>query len=89
MKALRWGLPLAIFGVLVVFLFVGLYRDPREVPSPLIDKPAPAFRLADLAQPARQVGTDDFKVFVQCEETAMPVPFRLGKENGKWLFRSI
>ena len=61
MKALRWGLPLAIFGVLVVFLFVGLYRDPREVPSPLIDKPAPAFRLADLAQPARQVGTDDFK----------------------------
>ncbi|MBL8787197.1 MAG: hypothetical protein JNJ59_19995 [Deltaproteobacteria bacterium] len=36
-----------------------------------------------------EVGTDDFKVFVQCEETAMPVPFRLGKENGKWLFRSI
>ena len=61
MKAWRWGLPLAIFAVLVAFLFVGLYRDPREVPSPLIDKAAPAFRLADLAQPARQVGTDDFK----------------------------
>ena len=51
MKALKWGLPLAIFAVLVGFLFVGLYRDPREVPSPLIDKPAPAFSLPDLLRP--------------------------------------
>ena len=61
MKMLRWGLPLAIFAVLVGFLFVGLYRDPREVPSPLIDKPAPAFSLVDLHRPERTVATTDFK----------------------------
>ena len=61
MKALKWGLPLAIFAVLVGFLFVGLYRDPREVPSPLIDKPAPAFSLPDLLRPGTLVATSDFK----------------------------
>jgi cytochrome c biogenesis protein CcmG, thiol:disulfide interchange protein DsbE len=45
---LKWLLPLAVFGVLVAFLFVGLFRDPREVPSPLIGKPAPAFALQKL-----------------------------------------
>jgi len=34
-------LPLGIFIVLVGFLAVGLRLDPREVPSPLIGKPAP------------------------------------------------
>ena len=61
MKALRLGIPLAIFAVLVGFLFVGLYRDPREVPSPLIGKPAPAFSLADLREPGRKVATSDFR----------------------------
>jgi cytochrome c biogenesis protein CcmG/thiol:disulfide interchange protein DsbE len=32
MKALRFLLPLAIFVVLVGFLWVGLARDPHEVP---------------------------------------------------------
>ncbi len=36
-------IPLAIFMVLVVFLAIGLTRDPREIPSPLIGKPAPVF----------------------------------------------
>ncbi len=36
-------IPLAIFVVLVIFLAIGLTRDPREIPSPLIGKPAPAF----------------------------------------------
>ncbi len=38
MKALRWTVPLLIFAVLIAFLWVGLGRDPREVPSPLIGK---------------------------------------------------
>jgi len=41
------------FLLLVALLAVGLTRDPREVPSPLIGKPAPAFdlpRLADASQ---------------------------------------
>jgi cytochrome c biogenesis protein CcmG/thiol:disulfide interchange protein DsbE len=48
MKTVRWSIPLAIFAVLVAFLWIGLGRDPREVPSPLIDKPAPSFTLPQL-----------------------------------------
>ena len=36
----RFLFPLAIFIVLVGFLAVGLQLNPREVPSPLIGKPA-------------------------------------------------
>jgi cytochrome c biogenesis protein CcmG/thiol:disulfide interchange protein DsbE len=61
MKALRFLLPLAIFVVLVGFLWVGLGRDPREVPSPLVDKPAPAFSLAQLDDPAKKLGPADLK----------------------------
>ena len=38
---LKMLIPLAAFLILAVFLFVGLGLKPREVPSPLIDKPAP------------------------------------------------
>ncbi len=46
---MKFLLPLAAFLVLVVFLAVGLKLDPREVPSPLVGKPAPAFDLPLLA----------------------------------------
>ena len=52
-SALRYVLPLAIFVVLVGFLGVGLTLNPREVPSPLVGKPAPAFELPQLADPAK------------------------------------
>lgn len=48
----RQAVPLLAFAVLLVFLGVGLKRDPREVPSPLIDKPAPALQLPRLDNPA-------------------------------------
>ena len=48
---LRFLVPLGVFVVLVAFLAVGLTLNPREVPSPLINKPAPAFQLAQLHQP--------------------------------------
>ena len=54
-------LPLAIFVVIAVFLGTGLYLDPREVPSPLIDKPAPAFSLPQLQQPEKTFSRDDMK----------------------------
>ena len=41
---------LGIFVALIVLLAVGLTRDPREVPSPLIGKPAPQFELPLLQQ---------------------------------------
>ncbi|MCA3108013.1 MAG: DsbE family thiol:disulfide interchange protein, partial [Rhodocyclaceae bacterium] len=39
----RAWLPLAGFLVLAAFLGIGLTLNPREVPSPLIGKAAPAF----------------------------------------------
>jgi cytochrome c biogenesis protein CcmG/thiol:disulfide interchange protein DsbE len=46
----KFLIPLLLFVVLVGFLAVGLNRDPHEVPSPLINKPAPAFEIAQLEQ---------------------------------------
>jgi len=60
-KVLRWSLPLAIFAVVLAFLFVGLFRDPREVPSPLIGKPAPDFSLARLHQPEARLTNQDMR----------------------------
>ncbi len=55
----RYLLPLALFLVLAGFLAVGLKLDPREVPSPLIGKPAPAFQVATLARPEATIGRQD------------------------------
>ncbi|MBX3236091.1 MAG: DsbE family thiol:disulfide interchange protein [Nitrospiraceae bacterium] len=55
----RYLLPLAIFGVLVGFLAVGLTLNPREVPSPLIDKPAPAFSLPQLHDTTKALAPRD------------------------------
>jgi len=44
----KFLVPLGLFAVLGVFLFVGLQRDPSYVPSPLIGKPAPEFSLPSL-----------------------------------------
>ena len=61
MKALKFGVPLALFAGLLVFFAIGLTRDPREVPSPFIGKPAPAFALAQLHEPAREFKPEDMK----------------------------
>jgi len=45
----RFLLPLGLFIVLLGFLAVGLNLDPREVPSPLVGKPAPDFQVPQLA----------------------------------------
>ena len=46
---IKFLLPLLLFIVLVVFLAIGLNRDPQEVPSPLINKSAPAFEIPQLS----------------------------------------
>jgi cytochrome c biogenesis protein CcmG/thiol:disulfide interchange protein DsbE len=61
MKALRYVIPLALFLALAIFFAVGLTRDPRKVPSPLIDKPAPSFRLEQLHEPQRAFTPEDMK----------------------------
>jgi cytochrome c biogenesis protein CcmG/thiol:disulfide interchange protein DsbE len=55
----RFLIPLGIFIVLVGFLAVGLRLNPREVPSPLIDKPAPPFALPELMNPQRTFSQKD------------------------------
>jgi cytochrome c biogenesis protein CcmG, thiol:disulfide interchange protein DsbE len=63
---LRYLLPLAVFVILVGFLAVGLKLDPREVPSPLIGKPAPGFALTRLDDAAKTIRREDMlgKVWV-------------------------
>ncbi|OGT32103.1 MAG: thiol:disulfide interchange protein [Gammaproteobacteria bacterium RBG_16_51_14] len=56
---IRYTLPLVIF-IGLVFLFVfGLHNDPRLVPSPLIDKPVPAFELPLLHKPELTLRSED------------------------------
>lgn len=52
-------IPLVVFAVLVVFLALGLTRDPSVVPSPLINKPAPAFVAPQLMAPDKQFAAKD------------------------------
>ena len=58
---LRFILPLGAFLVMVIFLAIGLKLDPHEVPSPLIDKPAPAFTLPQLHEPQKTFSPADMK----------------------------
>jgi cytochrome c biogenesis protein CcmG, thiol:disulfide interchange protein DsbE len=58
---LKYLIPLGLFLVLVVFLAIGLGRDPREVPSPLINKAAPTFRLPQLEAPDKTFSAEDVR----------------------------
>ncbi len=58
---MRFILPLVIFLVLAAFLYVGLGLNPREVPSPLINKPAPTFNLPQLDDPAKKFSPEEMK----------------------------
>ncbi len=87
----RYLIPLVLFVVLVAFLAIGLGLNPREVPSPLIGKPAPPFQLAQLHQPEQSFARKDMlgKVWllnvwaswcVSCREEH-PVLLELAKSN--------
>lgn len=41
-------LPVGLFGVLIIFLAIGLTRDPSAIPTEMIDRDMPAFELPDL-----------------------------------------
>ena len=60
MKA-KFLIPLALFGILLGFLAVGLNRDPREVPSPLVNKAAPAFDVPQVDQSDKRFSPADLK----------------------------
>ena len=58
---LKFWLPVGVFVLLTALLGAGLTLDPREVPSPLIDKPAPAFDLASLWEPDARFSPADMR----------------------------
>jgi cytochrome c biogenesis protein CcmG, thiol:disulfide interchange protein DsbE len=58
---MRYLIPLVLFIGLVAFLAIGLGRDPHEVPSPLINKPAPAFQLTQLHDPGKQFSAAEMR----------------------------
>ena len=66
MKSLRFLIPLALFVGLAWFLYAGLSLNPREVPSPVLGKPAPAVALPRLDDPTQTVKREDLlgKVWV-------------------------
>jgi len=57
----RHLLPLIVFVVLALFLAVGLSLNPRDLPSALVGKPAPDFRLPVLAAPEKSVTPQDLR----------------------------
>jgi cytochrome c biogenesis protein CcmG/thiol:disulfide interchange protein DsbE len=59
MRVLRYLVPMGIFLGVLGFLFIGLGLNPREVPSPLVGKPAPVFQLPRLDDPAQTVDRND------------------------------
>ena len=58
---MRFALPLGVFAALVLLLGMGLSLNPREVPSPLIGKPAPPFQLPLLHQPEQSFSPRDMQ----------------------------
>jgi cytochrome c biogenesis protein CcmG, thiol:disulfide interchange protein DsbE len=56
----RYIVPVGLFAALLGFFYFGLGRDKETLPSPLIGKPAPAFELPRVDDPAQTVSTQDF-----------------------------
>ncbi|HIE01930.1 MAG TPA: DsbE family thiol:disulfide interchange protein [Thiotrichaceae bacterium] len=58
---LRYLLPLILFVVLAVFLYIGLGLNPTDIGSTRLDKPAPAFTLPQLDDATQTLSHQDFK----------------------------
>jgi cytochrome c biogenesis protein CcmG, thiol:disulfide interchange protein DsbE len=57
----RFLLPLGVFIALLIFLGIGLRLNPRDIPSPFIGKPAPAFKLTQLHAPDKTIAPQDMQ----------------------------
>jgi cytochrome c biogenesis protein CcmG/thiol:disulfide interchange protein DsbE len=92
----RYFLPLIIFGLLFMVLTIGMGdiregKNVSDLPSPLIDKPAPQFELPSLTDPSATVSTSDFSGFLLelSESGTIPVYGLNWRDNGpeaqRWL----
>ena len=57
----KFLIPIGLFVVLGVLLAFGLKLDPRKIPSPLVDKPLPGFKLSTLEDPQKTLTEADFR----------------------------
>ncbi|MFQ3236733.1 MAG: cytochrome c biogenesis protein CcmG/thiol:disulfide interchange protein DsbE [Paraglaciecola sp.] len=85
-------LPLVLFGALAVFLFQGLFSDPRAHKSSLLDKQIPVFSLPDLMDTRQTYSPQVFDGRVTllnvwgvwCVTCAVEIPYLLQlEEEGK------
>jgi len=53
-KVVTLLVPLMLFFIVCIFLFKGLYSDPRKLDSALVGKPVPQFVLQDIYDPNKQ-----------------------------------
>lgn len=58
---LKFFIPMGLFVLLVVFLYKGLSLDPKKIPSPFIDKPAPSFSTDTLYKTKDVLSPNDLK----------------------------
>ncbi len=59
MKRLVYVLPLLVLGILVVYFAIGLTKDPRKLPSTLLDRPVPEFALPAVEGRDRALSSND------------------------------
>jgi cytochrome c biogenesis protein CcmG/thiol:disulfide interchange protein DsbE len=57
----KFLIPIGLFALLGLLLAYGLKLDPRKIPSPLVDKPLPAFSLPTLENPKKSLTNADLK----------------------------
>jgi len=58
---LKYIIPLILFIIMAVFLAIGLNLKPSEIPSPLLNKPAPVFSAPKLQVPTEKLTPADLK----------------------------
>ena len=58
---LKYIIPLILFIIIAVFLALGLNLKPSEIPSPLLNKPAPVFSAPKLNAPEEKLSPADLK----------------------------
>jgi cytochrome c biogenesis protein CcmG/thiol:disulfide interchange protein DsbE len=61
MRRLIYIAPILVFAVMALFFARGLFLNPKEIPSVLIDKPAPALALPALKDGGKGLASEDIK----------------------------